>query len=118
VSPQRTFAVRGIPIHRENQNHFVVIYKVTRRTVWVADPAQGKFRLKRADFERSWATDTGRGVLILLETTPAFFDADNLTPSVSSSFSRLFPYLRPHRQLVWQLILGMLMGSLVHTEVS
>ena len=38
-----------------NQNHFVVIYKVTRRAVWVADPGQGKFKLKRADFERSWA---------------------------------------------------------------
>ncbi len=34
-----------------NQNHFVVLFKVTRRSVWVADPAQGKFKLNRADFE-------------------------------------------------------------------
>ena len=94
-----------------NQNHFVVIYKVTRRAVWVADPGQGKFKLKRADFERSWAIDGGRGVLILTEPTPEFYNHDNLTPSVSTSFTGLLDYVRPHRRLVGQLLLGMLVGS-------
>ena len=94
-----------------NQNHFVVIYKVTRRAVWVADPGQGKFKLKRADFERSWAIDGGRGVLILTEPTPEFYNHDNLTPSVSTSFMGLLDYVRPHRRLVMQLLLGMLVGS-------
>jgi ATP-binding cassette, subfamily B, bacterial len=36
-----------------NQNHFIVIFKVTRTHVWIADPAAGRFKLKRADFEKS-----------------------------------------------------------------
>jgi ATP-binding cassette, subfamily B, bacterial len=96
-----------------NQNHFVVIYKVTQRFVWVADPGQGKFKLKRADFERSWATDAGQGVLILTETTPDFYNRDNILPSDTRSFWRLLDYIRPHRRLVRNLILGMLMGSVL-----
>jgi ATP-binding cassette, subfamily B, bacterial len=80
--------------------------------VWVADPAAGKFKLKRADFEKSWATDNGQGVLILLETSPAFFNNDNPTPSVPTSFSYLLSYLKPYRGLIGQLVVGMLLGSL------
>jgi ATP-binding cassette, subfamily B, bacterial len=95
-----------------NQNHFVVIFKVTRSHVWIADPSAGKFKLKRADFERSWATDNQQGVLILLDTSPKFFNNDNLTPSAPTSFSYLLAYLKPYRGLISQLAIGMLLGSL------
>jgi ATP-binding cassette, subfamily B, bacterial len=95
-----------------NQNHFVVIYKVSRSYVHVADPAAGKFKLKRADFEKSWATDNGQGVLILLETSPAFYNNDNPTPVAPTSFSYLLSYLKPYRGLITQLVVGMLLGSL------
>jgi len=36
-----------------NLNHFVVIYKTSRKYIWIADPGAGKFKLKRADFEKS-----------------------------------------------------------------
>ena len=96
-----------------NQNHFVVVYRVTRHHVWVADPSSGKYKLRRADFERSWATDAGEGVLILLETTSAFYNQDAVLPTVSASFSRLFGYLQPHRGLIMQLGLGMLLSSIL-----
>jgi ATP-binding cassette, subfamily B, bacterial len=95
-----------------NQNHFVVIFKVTRTHVWIADPAAGRFKLKRADFEKSWAADNQQGVMILMETTPKFYNNDNLTPSVPTSFSYLLGYLRPYRGLISQLVIGMLLGSL------
>ena len=56
-----------------NQNHFVVIYKVTTTHVWIADPRAGKFKLKRADFEKSWISDTEQDVLILLDPSPKFY---------------------------------------------
>lgn len=94
-----------------NQNHFVVVYRVTRKYVWIADPASGKYKLRRADFEKSWSTDARQGVLILLEPTAAFYNQENVLPSVSTSFSRLFGYLQPHRGLIMQLGLGMLLSS-------
>ncbi len=94
-----------------NQNHFVVLYKVTQKYVWVADPGAGKIKLKRTDFEKSWISDNEQGVLILLQTSPAFFNSDNPTPSVSTGFSHLLQYLRPYKGLISQLIIGMLLGS-------
>ncbi len=43
-----------------NQNHFVVLYRVTEAYVWLADPASGKHKLKRSAFEKSWSTDGGK----------------------------------------------------------
>jgi ATP-binding cassette, subfamily B, bacterial len=94
-----------------NQNHFVVIYKVTKSKVWIADPGAGKFTLKKADFLRSWGKDNGQGVLILLSATPDFFQHNSPTPSVKGSFSYLFQYLRPYRRLISQMVIGMLLGS-------
>jgi ABC-type bacteriocin/lantibiotic exporter with double-glycine peptidase domain len=35
-----------------NQNHFVVVYRITAKHVWVADPSAGKFKLTKAEFEK------------------------------------------------------------------
>jgi ATP-binding cassette subfamily B protein len=37
-----------------NQSHFVVIYKANKKTIYIADPAVGKIKLKRKDFEKAW----------------------------------------------------------------
>ena len=39
-------------IHWKNQ-HFLLAYKITRKLVYVADPARGKFKLPIAEFERN-----------------------------------------------------------------
>ncbi len=96
-----------------NQQHFIVIYKVTGKHVWVADPAAGKFKLSRADFEKSWASDTDKGVLILLETTPQFYRAEHSPGEESARLGTVLDYVRPHRRLVMQIILGMVLGSML-----
>ena len=94
-----------------NQNHFVVIYKVTTTHVWIADPGAGRFKLNRADFEKSWISDNEQGVLILFDPSPEFYNLDSPANSKSGSFSGLFQYLRPYKGLISQLIIGMLLGS-------
>ncbi len=44
-----------------NQKHFLVVYKITKRHVWVSDPASGKYKLTKAEFTRHWLTDEGKG---------------------------------------------------------
>jgi ATP-binding cassette, subfamily B, bacterial len=95
-----------------NQNHFIVIHKVTKSKVWIADPGAGKFVLNKADFLKSWGKDNGQGVLILLSATPDFFQQNSPTPSVKGSFGYLFQYLRPYRRLISQMVIGMLLGSI------
>ncbi len=93
-----------------NQNHFVVIYKVTKEFVWVADPASGKHKLKRKDFEKSWASDGGKGILLLLEQTPEFTRSKDDVASYSFRF--LLQYLSPYKSLIFQLSLGLLLTVL------
>jgi ATP-binding cassette subfamily B protein len=45
-----------------NQNHFVVVYKINRRHVWIADPAHGKIKLTKEQFEKSWCSDGDKGM--------------------------------------------------------
>jgi ATP-binding cassette, subfamily B, bacterial len=96
-----------------NQQHFVVIYKVTRSHIWVADPGAGKFKLTRKDFEKSWLSDANQGVLILLDPTPAFYQRDSVPSDKKARFGVLLDYVRPHRRLIIQLLIGMALGSLL-----
>jgi ATP-binding cassette subfamily B protein len=93
--------------------------KRIKKTIYIADPAVGKIKLKRKDFEKAWLSDTDRGVLILLEPTPQFYEEgtglnDLNNPYDKSNKARLtylFAYLRPHRRLIINLLMGMALGS-------
>ncbi len=93
------------------QKHFIVIYKVNKKYVWVADPAKSKLRLSRKEFERSWISDQNMGVTLLLEPTPEFYNEDD-APLNKTGFSFLFRYLKPYKRLISQLGLGLLLGSI------
>lgn len=102
-------------VHWE-QRHFIVLYRMTRRRVFVADPAIGKLSLSHEEFRKGWASTVvegePQGVCLLLEPTPSFYEARGEKPD-RSSFGFLFQYIRPHRKLIVQLVIGMLTGSVV-----
>ena len=59
------------------EQHFIVVYKVTERFVYVADPAtKGLFIISKSAFMHGWVgkNKMKEGVLLLLETTPAFYE--------------------------------------------
>lgn len=94
------------------QNHFVVVFKITRNRIWVADPARGKVKFSYAEFQRNWCSDGPKGVAILLEPTPDFYaqEGDKIN---RKGFGFLLNYLRPYRRLTTQLLVGMLVASLI-----
>jgi len=96
-----------------NQNHFVVVYRSNKHFVWIADPAAGKFKIPRANFEKSWNSDADKGILILLEPTPAFYQQDAPASVSAIRFSIIKDYLRPFHPLLVQLIIGMILGSVL-----
>ncbi len=93
------------------QNHFIVVIKATNKHVWVADPAQGKLKLSRSDFERGWLSDGNQGVMLLLETSPDFY-AEEGEKVKKTGLGFLFKYFRPYRKLVTQLLIGLVLGSI------
>jgi ATP-binding cassette subfamily B protein len=111
-----------------SQQHFVVVYKITRTKVYVADPGYGSVKYTHAEFKRGWlsndnnteATETipygNKGILLLLEPSPTFFELDTHEEHEEKNkkgFFFLFQYLLPFKKLLVQLFLGMMVGSLL-----
>jgi ATP-binding cassette subfamily B protein len=123
-----------------NQKHFIVIYKITNTLVYVADPAHGLIKYTYKEFKKYWlshltiVTEEGKtsrklsddgsvsnersenGILLLVETTPAFFELDiheMHKEKPKKGFIFLLRYLSPFKKLIVQLFIGMLLGSLL-----
>ena len=96
------------------QNHFVVVYALNARQVQVADPALGLVKYTLAEFESKWVSTVQEGepsgIALLLEPTPRFYEEDGDAPTARGLWS-LFGYLRPHKRLLVQLGLGLLVGA-------
>ena len=94
-----------------NQNHFVVVHKITKSKVYIADPAVGKLKLSDKEFNKAYNSGGNKGVVILLEPTSTFLDADPTQDQRGLSF--IFKYLKPHRRLLVQLFIGLLLGTFI-----
>jgi ATP-binding cassette subfamily B protein len=98
------------------QNHFVVVYKIKKDRVYIADPATGLVKLNKDEFLKGWIGTVkegeGMGICLLMETTPDFYrQHDELINK--SRFSFLFSYLKPYRKLIYQLITGIILSGLL-----
>jgi len=94
-----------------NQNHFVVVFKTEKKHVWIADPESGEQKLTHTEFNKYWISDGAEGIVILSETTPQFYEQEGEEID-KQGFGYLLSYLRPYRKLLFQLFLGLLLGSL------
>jgi ATP-binding cassette subfamily B protein len=95
------------------QKHFVVVYKTSKDTIFVADPAQGLLTYSHEDFKKAW-TNTGddTGFALLLEPNTQFF-AQKEDKAKTKGFSFLLPYFRPYKKLIQQLFIGLLVASII-----
>ncbi len=50
------------------QEHFIVVYKITKKKVYVSDPGKGLIDYTHEDFKAAWETPTGLGNVLILET--------------------------------------------------
>ncbi|MCH8955782.1 peptidase domain-containing ABC transporter [candidate division KSB1 bacterium] len=100
-----------------NQQHFIVIHKIKKDGIHVADPAHGLLRYSKKEFLRGW-TEFGtngdsEGTLLLLEPTPAFYKKEDEGNRNKTGFKFLYSYLFKYKKFLSQLVLGLLLGSLL-----
>ncbi len=98
-------------VHWE-QNHFVVVYKISKKQVWIANPGRGKVKMSDTEFQRHWCSDGEDGIAILLETTPEFYVYEG-EKNNRAGLGFLLQYLRPYKPLIWQLLLGLLVAGVI-----
>ncbi|TZF92598.1 peptidase domain-containing ABC transporter [Chryseobacterium panacisoli] len=102
-----------------NKNHFVVVYKIDKKNkVYISDPSYGLITYTREEFIKSWIGEnanenTEEGIVLILETTPAFFQTEFDAEESKASFTFLSKYLLKYKTLVIQLAIGLLGGSLL-----
>jgi ATP-binding cassette subfamily B protein len=101
-----------------NQNHFVVLYKVRRNKLLIADPARGIVDCSYKEFKSHWIVDPGEqlGIALLLEPTAAFHDDDVSAGGPDKramAFGNIYNYLRPFRKLVFQLLFSLAIATLL-----
>lgn len=100
-----------------NQNHFVVVYKILGKNVFVADPGKGLITYTREAFCDHWiSTSTkgeDKGVALLMEPTRLFFENEGETSIESHKLKFLSGYFVKYKRYFVQLILGLLLGSLL-----
>jgi len=107
-----------------NQDHFVVLTKITEKKGWfgnrktrkkytVADPAHGINVIGEEDFLKGWgAAEAGKGITLLIEPTSEFYTKKDHSPD-KNGYRFLLNYLRPYRKKLVKLSLLMILSTLI-----
>lgn len=102
-----------------NQNHFVVLYRISRngRTFSIADPGKGLVKYNREEFESHWISSVTEGepsgTVMQLIPGKEFHDYEYQEATERRSFRFLLGYLRQYRKYFTQIILGLALGCVL-----
>ena len=91
ASPQNLDRMPLPAICHWDGDHWLLLYRLTRRHAYLADPALGFRRVPREEFDRRWT-----GYAALFEYTPAFEQA----PRKAHGLAWLWPIVKPHMPLL------------------
>jgi len=95
-----------------NQNHFVVLYKITNKRYYVADPALGNMTYTREEFAQRWIPKSETdGVVLLIKPSADFFSLKD-DEKKDLNIKYFLGYLLRYKQLIFQIIIGLGAGSL------
>lgn len=99
------------------QDHFVVVYKIKKNIVYIADPGFGLIKLTKEEFLQGWLpqrqTNETMGLVLLLQPTHIFYEKDEEGIERKAGFKFLITYFKPYGKFFTQLILGMFSGSII-----
>ncbi|ADB40214.1 peptidase domain-containing ABC transporter [Spirosoma linguale] len=93
--------------------HFLVVYKTDRKFIYVSDPARGQLRYTHNEFKSGWVEQGDIGSVLFVEPTPAFYQYEEDKVTQDSGWEYIFNYIKPFKGYIFQLFLGMLLGSLL-----
>ncbi len=112
-----------------NQNHFVVCYGIKKKKrirrnkeekendyiIDISDPARGKYPMDKKAFLKCWASTKlqgeAAGTALLLNPSPDFYEYEDDQQKQEKNLGYFFRYLFPYKSQMFQLVLGMLIGS-------
>jgi ATP-binding cassette subfamily B protein len=97
-----------------NNNHFVIVYKINNRFVWIADPAKGLIKYAVAAFKEKWPNAAPanplKGVALLPEATKAFYAQTHAEEKQKLTFRKIYLQLFRYKILLLSLGLSFVLG--------
>ena len=89
-----------------NKNHYVVLYKIKKNTIYISDPAHGLITFTKKEFITHWIgnnadEDTEEGIALLIEPTPKFYQSE-FEEDEKFGFSFIFKYLFKYKKFIIQ----------------
>lgn len=101
-----------------NQNHFVVLYGISKSGRYhVADPGKGKRTYTTTEFESHWTTTSpdGKegGIALFLRPTASFYDSRREPEGEPRSIRFIFRYLYKYKKHFALIVFGLLIGCLL-----
>lgn len=97
-----------------DQGHFVVLYKISKDFVWIADPAKKKMKLSKEEFLAHWSSDASdensTGIVLMLQPSDSFIpDREDQTIKLKG-FWDILNRFKQYRKLFIQIGAGILLG--------
>ncbi|HFK5528355.1 TPA: peptidase domain-containing ABC transporter [Elizabethkingia anophelis] len=96
-----------------NQNHFVIVYKITHSRVYVSDPAFGRTVYSKKEFLKGWTQEKEEGIILLLEPTKALFENNSTQKKTKGSIEYIVQYLRKHKIQLFLISITLLISSCI-----
>jgi len=84
--------------------HYIVVYGISKKHIWVADPGAGFRKMTLAEFEQGWT-----GNCLLFQATDNMVDV----PQNQSPWIRFISYLKPMKRILRDLFLAALVMQLL-----
>jgi len=102
-----------------DQEHFVVVYKITKTHIYVSDPELGKVRYNHTFFLEKWIDPQSinkkdaEGVLLLLEPSDQNKKIENYSPNKKPSKTFLLNHLQKHKNSFLKVSLLIFLASIL-----
>lgn len=104
-----------------NQEHFVVLHAIEKANWFrkqdkfiIGDPGHDLVAIDANILKKCWfSTSDQKGIALLLEPTNDFYNKSEEKSIPKTGFRFLFQYLFPYQKYVFEIILGMVLGSLL-----
>lgn len=99
------------------ERHFLIVYKVTNKWVYVADSLHGLLKYSHSEYIKCWQNRKDdeinqKGIIILLEPTPNFYN-QNDDKKANGGLNILRTYLSKEKKYIYQIALGLLGGTII-----
>ena len=99
------------------QRHFLIVYKIDKEKIYVADPDYGLIEYNKQKFVEGWQNtrylnNSNEGLVILLEPSSNFNEINEDKKEIKG-FSSLLPYIEPYKKYTIQIIVGLCIISII-----